>query len=94
MATELIRRLAQNQLIQMEFSRFCRFFRGMSSVLTEQLLRDMAAIKSSRPTGGTDAVADDVDCRKLIYCLRRRGWLLLNALASSDLKVQPISRIL
>lgn len=52
-----------------------RFLRGMSSVLTEQLLRDIGDHRL------------DSDGRKLAYCLRRRGWLLLNLIASSDLKV-------
>lgn len=50
----------------------------MSSVLIEQLLYDMSQINYS---------ALGVDKDKLTYCLRNRGWLLLHALASSNLRV-------
>ncbi|XP_057369283.1 lysosomal-trafficking regulator-like [Daphnia carinata] len=57
--------------------RFSQFFRGMSSVLIEQLLYDMSRISSSQMGGEKE---------KLTYCLRRRGWLLLHALSSSNLR--------
>lgn len=50
----------------------------MSSVLIEQLLYD---------TSQTDGSVDGVDNKKLAYCLHHRGWLLLHALASSNLRV-------
>lgn len=50
----------------------------MSSVLIEQLLYDMSRISSS-------VMGEEKE--KLTYCLRRRGWLLLHALSSSNLRV-------
>ena len=51
----------------------------MSSILIEQLLYDVSRISGS-------VLGDDYKA-KLTYCLHRRGWLLLHALASSNLKV-------
>ncbi len=57
---------------------FNRFFRGMSSILIEQLLYDISRISNSVLGGEKE---------KLTYCLRGRGWLLLHALSSSNLRV-------
>ena len=53
----------------------------MSSVLTEQLLHDVQQIGS-----------DDVDLAT--YFLRRRGWLLLHILVSSNLRVSNAINII
>ena len=58
-----------------------RFFRDISSVLAEQLLRDISHLADSefRP--------EEVSLRKAGYCLRQRGWVLLHTLTLSSLKV-------
>jgi hypothetical protein len=50
----------------------------MSSILIEQLLSDISRIRSSVLGGEKE---------KLTYCLQGRGWLLLHALSSSNLRV-------
>jgi hypothetical protein len=50
----------------------------MSSILIEQLLYDISRISNSVLGGEKE---------KLTYCLRGRGWLLLHALSSSNLRV-------
>jgi len=49
----------------------------MSSILTEQLFHDLSQLLGQM----------DIDKITMDYCLRKRGWILLNALVSSDLRV-------
>lgn len=62
---------------------FCtvRFFRDISSVLAEQLLRDVSRLADS------GFLPAEVSMKKVHYCLRQRGWLLLHTLTLSSLKV-------
>lgn len=52
-------------------------------MLVEKFLHDINLVSNSTSS-------DDVYSNQLDYCLHKRGWLILNALLSSNIKVFPI----